>query len=79
MKDGIRQILGKTVSGVIVKESDSEPRSQCFLLFSDGSYYEMYGHIAFTNGLGSGSADEVKEYMSSRMKVVFEAYGAQNI
>jgi len=42
MTGAISHILGKTISGVIVKEGDETPRGQVFLLFADGTYYELY-------------------------------------
>ncbi len=46
MKDGIKEILGKTITGVVVKARDGVPRSQVFLLCSDNTYFELYCHDA---------------------------------
>lgn len=36
-----QDILGKTITGVVVKEGTS-PTAQVFLTFSDGTYFEFY-------------------------------------
>ena len=54
MKDGIGQIVGRRISGVLVKDSQKEPRQQIFLLFEDGTLYELYGHIHGTGGVIQG-------------------------
>lgn len=45
MKSGIVQIIGKTVEAVLTQEREEStpPRHQVFLIFTDGSYYELYG------------------------------------
>lgn len=74
MKDEIRQILGKTISGVIVKKREEHPRSQVFLVFSDGTYYELHGdHISGTGGVDRGGRDAVLRYMPGG-EVSFEAH-----
>jgi len=41
MKDGVKQILGKTISAVVVAESAD--LSHVFLVFSDDTNFEFYG------------------------------------
>jgi hypothetical protein len=45
MKSGIGQIIGRTVEAVLTHErgDGTPPRHQVFLIFTDGSYYELYG------------------------------------
>ena len=44
-KDGVDQVVGKTVTGVVMTENEnSSPRSQLFLIFSDGTSYEFWVH-----------------------------------
>ena len=76
MRDEIRQIIGKTISGVIVKKSDRYPTSQVFLLFSDDTYYELYGdHIKGSGGVDRGGRGAVLRYLPEH-KVEFEAHAA---
>lgn len=44
MKTEVTQIIGKTISGVFIKENQKSghPCSQVFLTFDDGSCYEFY-------------------------------------
>ena len=45
MKAGIEQIIGRTVEAVLTceREGIAQPRNQVFLVFTDGSFYELYG------------------------------------
>jgi hypothetical protein len=82
MRDGIRQIIGKTITGLIVKERvnpETGPATQVFLLFSDGTNYELYGNVVGTSGLGKMDVLDIKRYMAPEMKVVLEAYGLKAI
>lgn len=80
MKDGAAEIVGKTITGVIikqVKETGSTPQSQLYLLFDDNSYYEFYsssGSIRNTGGCFSNSSfREVYKYMEEQFDVKFHA------
>ena len=79
MKDGIKQIIGKTIKGVVVKKWNRPPWSQVFLLFSDHTYYELYAagqpgsEISGAGGVDRGGMREVKDYMPEA-KIIFEAY-----
>jgi len=41
LKAAVADIIGKTIKHIVVKEGDRQPRSQVFLVFTDGSYYEL--------------------------------------
>ncbi len=77
---GIDETLGKTITGIIVKENKTmfqSPSSQVFLLFSDHTYYELYtgnDTISFSGGVDKGDKDTVAGYMSQEMNIAFEAY-----
>jgi len=74
MKSGIKQIIGKIISGVIVKESGGSPRQQVFLIFNDGTYFELYGNsITCCSGLNGGTADDVRRYMADSHKIVVDS------
>ncbi len=76
MRTAIKDIIGKTVSGVIVKawEKGAEG-TKVFLLFSDGTYYELYSaaSIQGAGGVDRGTVDDVHGYLPS-IPVVFEAH-----
>ena len=75
MKDGIRQIVGKTISGVVVKEADRLPRMQVYLLFTDGTYFEIHsgsGDMCWASRLDVGGIERVREYMSPAHRIVME-------
>jgi hypothetical protein len=76
---GIQDILGKTITGVLVKIKKGEvgaPGKQVFLIFSDGTAYEFYGDypgFSMSSSLDQGGMERAKNYMSQAMKIVFEA------
>jgi hypothetical protein len=70
MKSQIREILGKKINGVVVKEGEKAPQTQVFLLFSDGTYYEFYGIINGTGGVDRGGIKEVRQYMASKNRSI---------
>jgi hypothetical protein len=52
MKDGIKEIIGKTIAGVVIAHNNHRPpREQIFLVFDDESSYEIYGE-SFTCASG---------------------------
>ncbi len=76
MKDGIKEILGKTITGVIAKERAGVPQSQLFLLFSDNTCFELYcidSVISGTGGLWEGGMDGVRRYMSETSSIILDA------
>ncbi len=75
MKNAIRDIVGKTITGVVVKASDRAPRSQVFLVFSDGTYYELYSvsDIKGAGGIDTGGLEAVRNYMRATHEIVLEA------
>lgn len=58
-------MLGKRICGAVIKEGDGSPRMQIFLIFDDGTYYEIYSDVAI-NGIGGvyeGDIEFVRQYM----------------
>lgn len=80
MKDAIRRIVGRTIKGVVVKESDPRlghlPKTQVFLIFADDSYYELYGEIRGAGGVDTGGIEDVRRYLSSTHHIVLEELAA---
>jgi hypothetical protein len=73
---GLRAMLGKTVTGVIVKRTrtNSLPPSQVFLILSDGTYLELWGDIYAAGGLDPGGVENARHYMAEATEIVFEAH-----
>ncbi len=77
IKDGVEQIIGMRIAGLVIKqakESGGSPTNQLFLLFDDGSYYEFYTYgcsIGTTGGVVRGGLDEVLAYMDQTLEPVF--------
>jgi len=73
----VAQIVGKRISGVIVKGCPTPPRAQIFLMFDDGTYYEFYSSVEITcaGGVDRGGRKEVLNYMAGSTSVAFEAWG----
>ncbi len=73
-KAAVEDIIGKTIKHVVVKEGERQPRSQVFLVFTDGSYYEFYsgtGQIVGAGGLRDGGIEAVREYLPEQ-RIVYE-------
>jgi anti-sigma regulatory factor (Ser/Thr protein kinase) len=65
----LAQIVGKTITGVVMAEGSSFPKSQLFLTFSDNTYYELYcvyAEIEGANHLGLGGIEDVKAMSPDR-------------
>ncbi len=75
MKDGIREIIGKTISGVVVKINSRQPRSQVFLVFTDDTFFEFYclnSDILGISGVLKGGFEYVKEPHSEHSVIIRE-------
>jgi hypothetical protein len=54
-------LLGKRIVGVIRREGPREPRAQLFLMFDDGTYFELYGDsIHLAGGVDRGGIAAVR-------------------
>lgn len=64
--NALREILGKTIKGVIVKRNrqNNVPAMSLFLVFSDDTSYEIYSDLpfAFSGGLDRGGMDHARQY-----------------
>lgn len=63
----IAQIIGKTITAVVTSENPVTPRQQVFLIFSDGTYYELYsrgGDLHSSGSVDEGDADRAADYAS---------------
>lgn len=78
MKDGAKEILGKTIKGVVIATATGpdRPASRLFLVFADGTYFEFYSdtNIRPTGGVDPGGLDKVKAYIRKTDEIVFETY-----
>ena len=75
--NAIKEILGKTIKGVIVKENPkpfSQPAMAVHLIFTDGTSYEIYAmhHMNFGRGLNDGDLEAVRQYLSPPMENVLD-------
>ena len=64
MKDGIKNIVGKTIQGVVVTKVHNAHRMHVYLAFSDNTYFELWspGVIAGARSLDRGGLVEIKNY-----------------
>ena len=80
MKDGAAEIIGKTITGVIVKsakDGKGHPKGQLFLVFDDGSSFEFYNDYGPFSAAGSLDKNisfrEIYNYMEDRYDIDFQA------
>lgn len=63
IKAELQDIIGKTITGILVTDHVRVPQRQIFLVFSDNSYYELYsmsGDLCFTSGAHEGAMATVE-------------------
>jgi hypothetical protein len=71
MKNQVSQIVGKTITAVLMLEAKSYPQDQVMLVFDDGTHYEFYGNdIHNTGGLNQGGLHEVWDYVRANQRAV---------
>jgi hypothetical protein len=74
-KDTLQEVIGKTISSIVFRSGrDVNPETQLFLVFEDGTYFELYGQeIDFVRSLSEGDAAKAVDYarkFSSEVLVV---------
>jgi len=74
MKNGLRYVVDKRISGVVVAASDRPPRQQVFLVFADGTCFELYGE-SFTCCSGLDDAAHIEGYVESNHGRFTAVYG----
>ncbi len=82
IKRGIEGIVGKTISGILVKRRKSREASditnQIMLIFSDGTYYEIwentYDSMSSAGKVFAGGIEAARNYVSDVMDIIDEAY-----
>ena len=63
MKPAMREIIGRTIDTIVVSEDNSAgPRDQIFLLFTDGTCYELYGDLRASGNVVVGDRDWAIKY-----------------
>ena len=79
MKDGFKSIIGKHIAAVVVAKSDRrDPRHQVFLVFPDGTRFELYGdHITCCSGVDKAAG--IAEYVESGGGEVMRVYGDASV
>jgi hypothetical protein len=64
--DALKEILGKTIKGVIVKQNRKRgsPAMSVQLVFSDATFYEIYTdyRLHFAGGLNKGDMATARKY-----------------
>jgi hypothetical protein len=67
-------IVGKTIAHLVVKKRPEpvQPRSQLFLVFTDGTYYEFFtdGDLAGASAIDRGGLAEVRQYLGAKWIVL---------
>jgi hypothetical protein len=73
--NAVKEILGKTIKGVIVKRNvqGNQPGMAVHLLFTDGTAYELYGDsINCAKGLNRWGREAARAYLSPPMQNVLD-------
>lgn len=82
LKSEIKEIVGKRIVGVVVKENRFlTPPRQVFLVFEDETNFEFYADstVTWTSGIQPGGIDWVRKYCATTYRVRFETSLATDI
>jgi hypothetical protein len=74
MKNGLKEIVGKQIASVVVASSDGGPKRQVFLVFTDGTRFELYGEN-FSCCSGLDRAEGIERYVESGGGKIERVYG----
>lgn len=75
MKSGIENILGKTITKVIVSEKKEVSHRQVFLIFSDDTYFEFYGkNFSGASNIDLGGIEDVKQFVEKMGTKIINLY-----
>lgn len=80
VKEGVREIPGKTISAVVVGNGDRHPKIQVILVFEDGTSLEFYGaDFNCASGLDGQGLDAAVDYVEKmgNSVVVYTVDGAE--
>ena len=83
---GLRQILGKTITGVVIKQNNHKkwigPDFQIKLVFLDRTNFEIYvdspADIRFGGGIDPGGIEAARKYMGERMDIIVDLHLDEN-
>jgi hypothetical protein len=68
LREGISEIVGKRITGLVAKKQGKTPRTQLFLMFDDDTYIELYGtetgEIQWYRSCDVGGLQEVESYVA---------------
>ena len=74
--DAMKEILGKTIKGVIVKKNVGRgfPGMAVHLIFTDGTSYEIYAdsHMNFAGGPNPWDVEKVRKYGNPPLENVLD-------
>ena len=62
VKEGIAECIGKRIQSIVVREKGSAPPVSVFLVFDDGTHYELYGLVDSASYVREGGLDRAVAY-----------------
>jgi hypothetical protein len=66
------QLIGKRIAHIVLKAGTS-PKSQLFLVFDDGTYYEFFGGPIYgASAVDQGSIENVRRYLTPPQEIVVD-------
>jgi len=74
MKNGLKHVVGKHIVTVVIATSERAPKQRVFLVFSDGTRFEIWGEeFSCRNGLDKATG--IEEYVESGEGRIDRVYG----
>jgi len=78
VKDGPKQIVGRTITSVVVASNDAGPQNQAFLVFDDGTRVEFWGPLfSCAGGVDRGGVEEAVRYAQKLGAEITAVYPAR--
>ncbi|MEO8478129.1 MAG: hypothetical protein ABI542_00745 [Gemmatimonadota bacterium] len=78
MKGDWQALPGRTIEAVVVQESDLQPKAKVILVFSDGTYFEIYSNerdLRGTNRVHEGDLWRVMQHYDRGDTTVYRDEG----
>jgi hypothetical protein len=65
--NAFQAVIGKRIQGLVVGQNSESPQCQVFLIFDDGTHYELYGSdLQGSKGIDRGGLEEVRAHLRAR-------------
>ena len=80
LRDSASKLVGKTIRAVVLKgDTRKSPQNQFFLVFTDGTSYEIWGELRGASDLDPDGLAGARKYLTERAQDVYEVVDRRSI